>query len=76
MFNKFGSMQTVSEHVSNILSRGEDFKNDSESKLEELKEQVRKAMEFVGACDDLMSEIRNFEELKVELERDYDVDLD
>ena len=72
----FNSYKSVSAHISDIMSRGEDFKSDSESKLEELKEQVRKAMEFVGACDDLMSEIRNFEELKVELERDYDVDLD
>ena len=76
MYNRFGNMQTVSDHVSNIMSRGEDFKNDSESKLEEIKEQVRKAQEFVDACDGLMSDIRDFEALKSELERDYEADLD
>ena len=76
MYNRFGNMQSVSDHVSNIMSKGEDFKNDSESKLEELKEQVRKAQEFVDACDGLMSDIRDFEQLKSELESDYDADLD
>lgn len=76
MYNRFGNMQSVSDHVSNIMSKGEDFKNDSESKLEELKEQVRKAQEFVDACDGLMSDIRDFEALKSELESDYDADLD
>ena len=76
MYNRFGNMQSVSDHVSNIMSRGEDFKNDSESKLEEIKEQVRKAQEFVDACDGLMSDIRDFEALKSELERDYEADLD
>lgn len=72
----FNSYKSVSAHISDIMSRGEDFKQDSESKLEEVKEQLRKAEEFVGACDDLMSDIKNFEELKEELERDYNVDLD
>ena len=76
MYNRFGNMQSVSDHVSNIMSRGEDFKNDSESKLEDIKEQVRKAQEFVDACDGLMSDIRDFEALKSELERDYEADLD
>ena len=76
MYNRFGNMQSVSDHVSNIMSRGEDFKNDSEAKLEEIKEQVRKAQEFVDACDGLMSDIRDFEALKSELERDYEADLD
>ena len=76
MYNRFGNMQSVSDHVSNIMSRGEDFKNDSESKREEIKEQVRKAQEFVDACDGLMSDIRDFEALKSELERDYEADLD
>ena len=76
MYNRFGNMQSVSDHVSNIMSKGEDFKNDSESKLEGLKEQVRKAQEFVDACDGLMSDIRDFEALKSELESDYDADLD
>ena len=76
MYNRFGNMQSVSDHISNIMSKGEDFKNDSESKLEELKEQVRKAQEFVDACDGLMSDIRDFEQLKSELESDYDADLD
>ena len=76
MYNRFGNMQSVSDHVSNIMSRGEDFKNDSETKLDELKEQVRKAQEFVDACDGLMSDIRDFEALKSELERDYEADLD
>tara|TARA_Y100000310_G_scaffold341884_1_gene442711 strand:- start:1901 stop:2131 length:231 start_codon:yes stop_codon:yes gene_type:complete len=76
MYNRFGNMQSVSDHVSNIMSRGEDFKNDSESKLEEIKEQVMKAQEFVDACDGLMSDIRDFEALKSELERDYEADLD
>ena len=76
LYNRFGGLKTVSRHVEDIMSKGEDFRSDSESKLDEIKEQVRKAQEFVDACDGLMSDIRDFEALKSELESDYDADLD
>jgi len=73
MFNNY---QSVSDHVSNIMSKGEDFKTESDDKVELAKEQVRKAQEFIGVCEELMSNVREFQELKEELEREYDADLD
>ena len=75
MFNN-GNYQSVHEHISNIMSRGEDFKSESDDKVEAAKEQARKAQEFIGVRDDLMSQVREFQELKEELEREYDADLD
>ena len=76
LYNRFGGLKTVSSHVEDIMSKGEDFRSDSESKLDEIKEQVRKAQEFVEACEGLMTEIRDFEALKAELEAEYDAELD
>ena len=72
----YPNIKSVSDHVSDIMSKGEDFKNDAETELEEIKEKVRKAQDFVDACDGLMSDIRDFEALKSELESEYDADLD
>ena len=60
----FNSYKSVSDHVSQIMSRGEDFKTDSDDKVEAAKEQLKKAEEFIGACEDLMGNIREFQELK------------
>jgi len=68
-------MQTASEHISNIMSRAEDFRGDAEEELRKAREKIEKIQEIVQKSDEVMGSLKELDDMTQEAYNDYELDL-
>ena len=68
-------METASQHISNIMSRAEDFRGDAEEELRKAREKITALQDIVQKSDEAMGILKELDDMTQEAYNDYELDL-
>jgi len=75
MYNK-NEITMASDHISNIMGRGEDARGDAEELVKQTQQKVDDLQNMVRKADEAMSALRELNDVIQEIQNEYeDVDL-
>ena len=76
MYNN-NEITNASDHISNILSRGEDARGDADEELRKVRDKIDLLQDVVSKADDAMRILKELNEKVQEIQNEYeDVQLD